>query len=163
MLSSVSGIELKPSVTGIEPTGIEPTGIEFKFPLRWEDIKAITDNPYVIKQCLRSEEVDKQYKMDKQNNVQSISSLKEAVDIKIHMFTNAKYPYHIQNTFCHRVLWLKNMSTNDLWVEPYDMQTIRKLIEEDMKSLGFTQYLFFQNPVQYRTVALLPHYHIFYS
>ena len=138
------------------------TGIEFKLPLSWDDIKVITYDPYVIKQCLRSEEVDNQYKKDTPNNGQFLSSLKEKLDTKIHVFINAKYPYHVQHPICHRIIWFKNMSNDHIWIEPYDKETIKKLIEEDMKSLGFSFYLLFQNPVQYRSVALLPHYHIFY-
>lgn len=138
------------------------SGVEFKLPLTWEDVKLIANNPYIIVQCLRSPEVDAIYQKESQDNKEFLSTLKTTLDVSKHLFTHAKYPYHVQSPIIHRIMWLKNMSEGRQWVDPYDMETIKKLIEEDMTALGFTKYLLFQNPPQYRSVALLPHYHIFY-
>lgn len=136
--------------------------MEFNFPLNWDDVKIFSDDPYKITQNLRSAESEKKYKEETRNNDTFLSSLKVSLDANTHVFMDCKYPYDVKAPILHRIMWLKNMSTSNEWVNPYDITKITELIEEDMKKLGFTKYLMYQNPPRYRSVLLHPHYHVFY-
>lgn len=137
--------------------------VEFVFPLVWSDIGRICQNPNIICQELRSDEVCETYRRERHNNKSFLSSLKTNLDTHTHLFMDSKYAYNVKTPILHRILWLKNMTQSSRWVEPYDQTKIIALIETDMKSLGFDEYLMFQNPPEYRSVAAHPHYHLFYN
>ena len=137
--------------------------ITIKFPMDWDQLRIITLNPELVDQNIRSPEMKQVYDANKPNRGEFVTMVNKIFETSDFAFIDNKFPYYLENNIHHRVLWLKNMSSDEKnWVIFYNLDEIKKLIEIDMHKLGYKEYLFYQNPPIARSIAILPHFHVFY-
>jgi hypothetical protein len=68
------------------------------------------------------------------------------------VFRPNDFPYFIKDGIHHDILWSN---------ETLDSDTIKEVVSEKMKQLERKEFIYFENPVQLKTVPNLFHIHIF--
>ena len=70
------------------------------------------------------------------------------------LITDNKFPYYLDGSIKHKVLWIKpHLSMNE--------QIIHKIINRYAKAHGYNKYIYYENPVEARSIPGIRHYHIF--
>ena len=134
--------------------------------ITWEFLKNY-NNSVSLPEDTRTKKVQKSYekhlKKLKKNNIDVNKYLIDRLFVNNldYIITINQYPYNLTSDIKHYILWI-NPKNN----KKYSTDDLDKIIKDYMLSLDehkFTEYIFFQNHIESRSVFHILHYQIFYK
>lgn len=137
-----------------------------KLPLSWEFLKEYKDNPLKFQGILR--DPISTYNHDKLLDKNSINTrteymlnylgFKNTSNPNVMKIIENKFPYDVERGIHHYVLFINP----DLERDYVNEALIESFIAVKTKEYSFNEYVYFEQPVERRSLPTITHYHVFF-
>jgi hypothetical protein len=107
-------------------------------PLSWEFLQDYKKHPY------KYTGLPRKYSIDFKNN-------------RPYILIENKFPYNVSNEIKHMILFINPNNK-----EYTDFKVIENIIKINCYNLGYNDYLFFEQPIDRRSITSITHHQIFY-
>lgn len=137
--------------------------MEVRGPWKWKHLQEYKKDPHKFATIPRKNDVNYEHQKltEIPSSIRSENLIKELKFDKDNLFAlvDNSYPYDIEPGIRHMVLFI-NPKYADKFANP---KIIEYLVSSNAWKMGYTDYLYFENPPERRSVPEIIHYHVFFT